>query len=131
MAFEKAKRDRNRPHFLAHGQIPLILFQDLFNRLFNFSIAGTAANIGVKPFFYRLFIGIGMMEHQSMTIHNKPRGTISALEGKIFNKCLLDRCILQALNGRDFLSCCFYRQHQTRFHRPAIDKDGTSSAVAV
>lgn len=131
MAFAKAKRDRNRPHFLAHGHIPLILFQDFFDRLFNFSIAGTAANIGVKPFFNRLFIGIGMMERQGMAIHNKPRGTISALKGEILNKCLLDRCVLQALNGRDFLPCCFYRQHQARFHRPAIDMDGTSSAVAI
>ena len=39
-----------------------------------------------------------MLPDKRMTVHNKTRSTIAALEGKIFNKCLLNGGVLQPFN---------------------------------
>lgn len=72
-----------------------------------------------------------MGAQQPVTVHDKSRRAVAALERLLQDKLFLDRRMLQPFDRGDTLRIRLYCEHQAGLHREPVQDDGAGAAVPV
>src|SRR5258708_5681522 len=128
------------PLFLSLRQLRhrAVLVRDLEHRGFdsfeNLKISGTAAQVAGDCFADLIPRGVRILVQQSLRCYQNGWRAIATLRRPEIGESILQRVKIsvfaEALDSQDLFSATLEREHQTRKHRLAIQKDGASAAFS-